>query len=375
MKIPLSRPDITQKEINKVVGVLKTPYLSRGPKQDEFQNKFAAYVGSKYAVATSSGTNALHLLMKSYGIGKGDEVITSPFSFIASSNCILFNQATPVFVDIEHKIFNIDVDKIEERITAKTRAILVVHIFGMPADMKKINRIARKHNLIVIEDACEALGAEINGKKVGSFSDAAVFAFYPNKQITTGEGGMIVTSNKHIKDLCNSLKNQGRELTGKDLGFLRLGYSYRISDINCALGIAQLERIDDILKRRERVAQVYNERLQNVEGLQLLCEKKGFKRSWFVYMIKLSERFSSKERDRIVESLAEKGIACGKYFPAIHLETFYKEMFGFKNGDYPVTEATAERMIAVPFHNKLTHKEINFVCKEVKKLVSNKVPG
>ncbi|MBU2473827.1 MAG: DegT/DnrJ/EryC1/StrS family aminotransferase [Candidatus Omnitrophica bacterium] len=367
MKIPLSRPDITQREIKEVIGVLKTPYLSLGPKQAEFQKKFAAYIGTKYAEVVSSGTAGLHILMKSFGIGKGDEVITTPYSFIASANCILFTQASPVFVDIDVQTFNIDAEKIEEKITSRTKAILVVHVFGMPADMPKINRIAKKHGLIVIEDACEALGAGINGKKVGTFSDAAVFAFYPNKQITTGEGGMVVTNKKSIADNCRSLKNQGR---GPQGSFVQLGYNYRLSDINCALGVAQLARINSSLKKRKEVAQAYKEQLKNFQGLKLLCERKGYERSWFVYVIKLSDQFKRNHKFKMLRLLAKKGIECGDYFSAIHLTPFYQKMFGFKRGDFPIAEKIADRTLALPFHNNLKKKEIIRVCRELVKFLS-----
>jgi len=369
MKIPLSRPDITKREIESVVGVLKTPYLSLGPAQEKFQKKFARYVGTQYAEAVNSGTSALHLVMKSLGIKKGDEVITSPYSFIASSNCILFNRAKPVFVDIDPETLNIDARKIEKRITKKTRAILAVHIFGMPADMPAINKIAKKYGLKVIEDACEAVGAEINGKKVGNFSDAAVFAFYPNKQITTGEGGMIVTDNRRIAEMCRSLKNQGRGIKGRHFGFLRLGYNYRLSDINCALGIAQLERINGILKKREQIATAYNNEIRDIEELKPLCVKKGYRRSWFVYVVKLNKKFSLNDRNKIIAFLEKKGIECGKYFPAIHLESFYREAFKFRRGDYPVTEETADRTFALPFCNNLEKKAIRFISGSLKKAI------
>ncbi|OQA56571.1 MAG: UDP-4-amino-4-deoxy-L-arabinose--oxoglutarate aminotransferase [Candidatus Omnitrophica bacterium ADurb.Bin277] len=370
MKIPLSKPDVTEREIREVVRVLRTPHLSMGPKLEEFQEKFSRYIGIRYAEAVNSGTSALHLLMKSFGIGKGDEVITSPYSFIASSNCMLFTQARPVFVDIEPQTMTLDANLIEKKITRKTKAILAVHVFGMPADMISINRIARKHGLIVIEDACEAVGAEIGEKKAGSFSDAAVFAFYPNKQITTGEGGMVVTNNRKVRNMCKSLKNQGRGLKGKHFGFLRLGYNYRISDINCALGIAQLSRINEILLKRERVARFYYERLSGVEGIELLREKEGYKRSWFVYVVKLGPRFNARKKKKIMQALARKGIGCGNYFPAIHLEPFYREMFGYRRGDYPVTEATADRTFAIPFYSNLREAEVEVVCRELKRQIA-----
>lgn len=366
MRIPLSRPGITDKDIREVVKTLETPYLSLGPRQSEFQDRFASYIGTKYAEAVSSGTAGLHLVMRSFGITKGDEVITSPFSFIASSNSVLFVDARPVFSDIDPVTLNIDPDKIEEKITRKTRAILVVHVFGMPADMPAINRIAKKHGLIVIEDACEALGAAINGMKVGSLSDAAVFGFYPNKQITTGEGGMVVTDNKRVADACHSLKNQGRDAHKK---FSQLGYNFRLSDISCALGSSQLSRIDELLKKRERVAGMYANILKDNQKIALPCEKKGYRRSWFVYVVRLKACSGKKNKITILRSMAEKGIECGDYFPAIHLTPFYRKRFGFKRGDFPFTEEASDSTIALPFHPIITESEIEIVSSELRKAV------
>ena len=255
MQIPLSKPDITQSEKKAVLEVLNTSHLSLGKKHIEFQDKVADFVGSKYAVAVNSGTSGLHLIIRALGIGRGDEVITAPFSFIASSNAILYEGAKPVFIDIDKNTSNIDVSKIEEKITPKTKAILAVDVFSHPADWDALGKIAKKHNLFLIEDSAEALGSEYKGKKCGSFGDAAIFAFYPNKQITTGEGGMIITNNKNIADMCKSMANQGRKVeNGKWLEHIRLGYNYRLDEMSCALGIAQIARIDEILKKRSQVA-------------------------------------------------------------------------------------------------------------------------
>ena len=370
MIIPLSNPDITKKEIDAVVSVLKTPNLSLGPKLPEFEEKFADYIGTKHAVAVNSGTSGLHLCVRALDIGEGDEVITTPFSFIASSNCILFEKARPVFVDIREDTLNIDEDEIEKKITPRTKAILPVHVFGYPCDMGKINRIAKKHKLAVIEDACEAIGAEINRKKAGTFGNAAVFAFYPNKQMTTGEGGMIVTDNVKIANLARSMRNQGRDEGMGWLAHTRLGYNYRLSDISCALGIAQLERIKEILTKRLKVAETYNDRLSDVEGISLPpVSDRSVKRSWFVYVIKLENSFSESQRNAVIRKLRAEGIGCNVYFPAIHLQPFYKKMFGYRKRDFPITEKVSERTIALPFYNKLAEGEIAYVSKKLRNIL------
>lgn len=370
MKIPLSNPDIRQEDINAVVEVLKTPNLSLGPKLLEFEERFAAYVGSKYAVAVNSGTSGLHLCVKALGINEGDEVITTPFSFIASANSILFERAKPVFVDISEETLNIDEKKIEEKITKKTKAILPVHVFGYPCDMEKINKIAQKYNLAIIEDACEAIGAEVNGQKVGTFGHCAVFAFYPNKQMTTGEGGMIVTNDENIAKLAKSLRNQGRDDGMGWLAHNRLGFNYRISDINCALGISQLNRIEKILAKRTTVANIYNAKLDGVNGLILPPQnKKDIRRSWFVYVAILQRTFSQGQRDAVIEKLRDVGIGCSTYFPPIHLQPFYKDQFAYKKGDYPITENIAERTIALPFFNNLSKEKVEFIVSKLKNVL------
>ncbi|MBM4462368.1 MAG: DegT/DnrJ/EryC1/StrS family aminotransferase [Chloroflexi bacterium] len=369
MLIPLSRPDITDLEIEYVTEVLRTPNLSLGPKLAEFEQKMAAYVGRKYAIAVNSGTAGLHLIIRAMGIAEGDEVITTPFSFVASANCLLFERARPAFVDIDPLTFNIDVNKIEQRITARTKAILAVDVFGYPADWDELERIAQRHNLKLIEDSCEALGAEYKGRKAGTFGEAAIFSFYPNKQMTTGEGGIIVTDSEEIAGLCKNMRNQGR---GEGDGWLehqRLGYNYRLSDINCALGLAQLERLEEILAKRRRVALWYNERLRGIEGVRVPCSAPEIKRSWFVYVALLGERYKREDRDRILEGLTQRGIGCRNYFSPIHLQKFYREMFGYKEGDFPVTEAVASRTIALPFYNNLTQDEVRQVTENLRQLL------
>jgi len=368
--IPLSSPDITHKEVEIINQVLATPFLSIGPKVKEFEEKAASYIGTKYAIAVNSGTSGLHLCVRSLGIKDGDEVITAPFSFISSANCILFERAKPVFVDIDKDTLCIDVSKIEEKITPKTRAILPVHIFGNPAEMEEIMRIAKKHNLYVIEDACEAIGTEYQGKKVGSFGDAGVFGFYPNKQMTTCEGGMIVTNDEKIAKLCQSMRNQGRDENDSWLSYSRLGYNYRLGEIEAALGLIQLERMNEMLEKRQRVADHYNKRLADVEGIKIPYLDPRIKISWFVYIIRLNpERFSKEDRDKIIERLENRGISCRNYFPPIHLQPFYVEMFGFKKGDFPITEQISDSTIALPFYNNLTEKEIDYICDNLKDIL------
>jgi len=413
MKISLSSPDINDLEKSKVMEVLNTPNLSLGPKLEDFENKFADYIGCKYAVAVNSGTSGLHLCVRALDIKDRDVVITSPFSFVASANCILFERAMPVFVDIDEKTLNIEINPLDKKIRElrdgdkNLKAILPVHIFGRPCEMNEIIKLARKNDLYVIEDACEAVGAEYltensqflsggsvdyskkrkqspnqddqssksrNGgkiwKKVGTFGECGVFAFYPNKQMTTGEGGMIVTDDENIYKLCRSMRNQGRSDDGAWLQHERLGFNYRISDINCALGIAQLERIDEILAKRERVARAYNERLKEVEELILPHFEENKKISWFVYVVRLAGRFSQEDRDVVLRQLKEKGIGCSNYFLPIHLQPFYREMFGYKKGDFPVTERVSERTIALPFYNNLKEEKIDYVCETLKAIIA-----
>ena len=368
-KIPLAKPDITGREKNAVLEVLKTSSLSFGKKYKEFEKIMAEYASVKYAVAVDSGTSGLHLIIRALGIKKGDEVITTPFSFIASSNCILYEDAKPVFCDIDEKTFNIDVSKIEEKITNKTKAILAVDIFSQPADWKELKQIAKKYKLILIEDSAEALGSEQNGKKCGSFGDAAIFAFYPNKQITTGEGGMILTNNKKIYELCKSMANQGRKIKhGEWLEHERLGYNYRLDEMSCALGISQMKRLKEILKKRARAAESYNEKFKEIKELETYYVKTGNKLSWFVYVVKLADNLTEK-RNIIIKKMGEKGIQCGNYFQSIHLQPFYRQIFGYKEGDFPIAENISQRTLALPFFNNLKEKEINFVVKNLKEII------
>jgi len=374
MQIYLSRPDITEKEIEAVCLVLRSPNLSLGPKLKEFEKVFSEYIGTKRAVAVNNGTSGLFLCMLALGIGQGDEVITTPFTFIASATSIMMAGAKPVFVDIEPSSLNINAAKIESKITNKTKAILPVEVFGNPAGMDRVCDVAEKHELIVIEDSCEALGSELNGKKVGTFGRISVFAFYPNKQITTGEGGMIMTDDDGLADICLSLRNQGRGKEGGWLEHERLGYNFRLSDINCAIGIVQLSRIEKIKARRKQVAKWYQEVLADDKRLIVPFEPAGCNISWFVFVIRLSEDFTGKQRDRILQDMKDRGIQVGNYFPPVHLQPFMVERFGYKKGDFPITESICERTIALPFYNNLTKNEVAIVCKTLKEVLDENLP-
>ncbi len=382
--IPLSNPDITNDDIRAVVNVLRTSRLSLGPKLSEFEEKFAAYTGSRFAVAVNSGTAGLHLAVKSLGIGENDAVITSPFSFIASANCLLYENAVPVFVDIEPRTFNIDVGKVGEflrehcrrepgtgipvdRVTGRRiRAILPVHVFGHPCDMAGIMALAGEFGLSVIEDSCEALGAEYLGRKAGTIGDAGVFAFYPNKQMTTGEGGMILTDSESVASLCKSFRNQGRDMQGGWLDHSRLGYNYRLSDISCALGISQLGRIDHILWKRAAAAARYTKALGDIVFTPATVA--GSKRSWFVYVVCLPDEFQGL-RDFVLAELTRRGIGCNNYFPPIHLQSFYRNRFGYREGMFPVTETVAGRTIALPFHSNCSREEIDYVALTLREIL------
>jgi perosamine synthetase len=369
MRIHLSRPDITEKEIEAVCAVLRSPNLSLGPKLKEFEQAFTKYIGTSRAVAVNSGTSGLFLCMSALGIGPDDEVITTPFTFISSATCIMMAGAKPVFVDIDPVSLNIDPAKIESKITEKTKAIMPVEVFGNPAGFDKVCEIAQKHNLTVVEDSCEALGSALNGKKAGTFGKVSVFAFYPNKQMTTGEGGMILTDDERLADMCVSLRNQGRGKSTGWLGHVRLGYNYRLSDINCALGIVQLSRIDEIKAKRRQVAKWYQEMLAGDGRLIVPAEPNGCDISWFVFVVRLADSFSLEQRNEIIEKMKAKGIQVSNYFPPVHLQPFISAQFGYKQGDFPVTESVCKSTIALPFYNNLAKDEVAIVCKRLKEIL------
>jgi|SRR5580704_7425815 perosamine synthetase len=368
MRIPLSAPDITEADIDAVVGVLRTSRLSLGPKLDELESHLAEYVGAPHAIAVSSGTAALHLCIRALGIGDGDEVIVPSFAFIAVANAVRYERAIPIFVDVDPEMLNLDPEKIEAAITPRTKAILVVHTFGCPAELNKIILIAQRHNLFVIEDSCEAIGAEYDGRKVGAQTDVGVFGFYPNKQITTGEGGAVVTHNSKIAKLVGTLRNQGRDDSAEWLQHTELGYNYRISEMNSALGIEQLKRIEAILEKRETIAKRYNSRLNANSDLKLpLLFAPRRRLSFFVYVVRLTSSFSRTHRDWILKEMARRGIGCAKYFAPIHLQPIYSSSpsrFGLAN-----TEFNAARTIALPFFNRIEDEQIDEVCRTFNELI------
>jgi perosamine synthetase len=369
MKIPLAAPDITEQDIAAVTAVLRSSRLSRGRKLEEFEQALVGYVGSAHAVAVSSGTSALHLCIRALGIGEGDEVIVPSFAFIAVANAVRYERAIPVFVDVDPLTLNLDPALIEAAITSRTRAILAVHTFGCPAELSEIIRIARRHQLLVIEDACEAIGAEYDGKKVGSQGDIGVFAFYPNKQITTGEGGAIVTGNPEVAALARKLRNQGRSESDDWFEHTELGYNYRLSEINCALGVEQLKRIEAILERRATIAAQYQRRLGNNPALKLPPLSLPRRRiSWFVYVVRLDANFSQFQRDWITKEMIARGIGCGRYFAPIHLQPIYKDA-SFHRMALPITESHAARSLALPFFNRIQPEQVEEVCGTLEELI------
>lgn len=381
-EIPLSRPDITDAEIDAVVGVLRSGRLSIGPEQERFERLVALRCTRHHGVAVSSGTAGLHLVLEALGIGPGDEVVTTPFSFIASANCILMVGATPRFVDICPQSLNMDPKQLDAAITPKTKAIIAVEVFGQPRHMDAIEAIARKHEIPLIEDACEGLGGRLGDRPVGSFGRASVFGFYPNKQITTGEGGMIVTDDDRLADLCRSMRNQGRAQmsavispaedsdstsapdTGAWLDHPRLGYNYRLSEIASALGVTQMQRLDEMLGARRNVAERYTAMLLDQPDLVLPAAAPGCEAdlSWFVYVVRLGTQYNREARDRVIAGMRRHEIGAANYFPCIHLQPFYRERFGFGPGDFPIAESISDRTLALPFHNHLTDEQADLVC-------------
>jgi perosamine synthetase len=369
MNIPLSAPDIREEDIAAVAGVLRTPRLSLGPKLEEFERAIAGYVGAGHAVGVSSGTAGLHLSVRALGIGPGDEVIVPSFAFIAVANVLRYEGAIPVFADIEPATLNLDPGRIEAAVTPRTKAILVVHTFGCPAELSEILEIARRHHLCVIEDCCEALGAEYDGRKVGARADVGVFGFYPNKQITTGEGGMVVTGDPRLASVVRALRNHGRADSDDWFQHSELGYNYRISEMNCALGISQLKRIEAILARREEIAGKYTEKLRGNETLRLpTLAVPRRKISWFVYVVRLSGSLSQIHRDWIVKEMNRRGIGCGRYFAPIHLQPAYQSAPALQSG-LGVTEYEASRALALPFFNRLRDEQIDEVCGNLCELI------
>ena len=350
--IPLARPVLGEAEEQAVIEVLRSGQLSLGPRLAEFEAAFAQRVGANHASAVSSGTAGLHLALRAVGVEDGDEVVTSPFSFVASANAIVFERATPVFADIDPVTLNLDPDAAAAAITGRTKALLPVDIFGYPADIPAFER----HGLPIVEDACEALGGcYSDGTPIGSRSHPATFAFYANKQLTTGEGGMITMGSAEHKERVDSERNQGRAPNMDWLDHDRLGFNYRLSDIACAIGLAQLDRLDDLLAGRARVAGLYREALAG-SAVTLPCEDHdGNERGWFVFVVQLPHGIG---RDRTIEALRERGVQSKPYLPAIHLMSYYREAFGHREGEFPVCEAVAARSVALPFFPQMTEGQV-----------------
>ncbi len=385
----MSSPDISADEVKAVNRVMQTSYLSIGPCVDEFEDSFARFAGTRHAAAVSSGTSGLHMCVIAAGVSEGDVVLTTPFSFVASANVMLYERAIPLFLDVDPNTLNIDPALVEEAVfdicqrrdsadrwfaphlrgqslelsRGKLKAILPIHAFGQPADMATILRVAREHGLFVIEDACEATGAEYNGHKVGTQSDAAVFAFYPNKQMTTGEGGMIVTNRDGWDTLFRSLRNQGRDVFDAWLNHSRLGYNYRMDEMSAALGLAQLTRVEELLSKRQQVAEWYNHRLSGMDGVEVPHIAPSTTRmSWFVYVVRLAPGL---DRGAVMSALEESGIPSRPYFSPIHLQPFYRERFGYREGDFPVTEMAGRVCLALPFSGIMTEEQVHYVCQKL----------
>ncbi|MBN1640887.1 MAG: DegT/DnrJ/EryC1/StrS family aminotransferase [Anaerolineae bacterium] len=363
----MSAPDLDDSDVAAVLDVLRSGRLALGPRTEAFEAQLAAYVGVRHGVAVSSGTAALHIAVRALGLGPGDEVLVPSFTFAASVNAILFEGATPVFVDVEPDTYNLDPADLASRVTPRTRAIMAVDLFGHPAEWDAIDAVAAQHSLRVIDDSCEALGAAYKGRKLGGFGDAAAFAFYPNKQITTGEGGMLVTDDDEIARLARSLRNQGRAEMGAWLAHERLGYNYRMDEMSAALGASQLARLETILDKRERVARTYTARIHEIDGVRPPAVRAHVRMSWFVYVVTLAEGLA---RDAVMRRMAERGIATRGYFAPIHTQPYIRARMGDLRGLLPVTESIAERTIALPFHNNVDAATIDAVCEGLRCAVS-----
>ena len=368
--IPLARPLLGAREEELVVETLRSRRLALGSRLGEFEEVLAGWLGVRHVSAVSSGTAGLHLAIRAAGVEAGDEVVTTPFSFVASANCMLYERARPVFCDIVRRTLNIDPAAAAAAVSHRTTGLLPVHIFGYPADIPALERLARERALWLVEDACEALGAmHGDGVRVGARGNLAVFAFYPNKQLTTGEGGVVVAPTASLRERVDSERNQGR---APDMGWLdhdRLGFNYRLDDIACALGLAQLERLEAMLTARARIAAAYSEALAGIEGLELPCpDEDGERRSWFVYVVQLPRAL---DRDAVIRALRGRGVDSKPYLPAIHLMSFYRERFGHREGEFPVAEDVAARSIALPFFPELSEAHQGRVVDALRAVVAD----
>jgi len=362
LSVPMSAPDITDREIQAVMEVLHSRQASSGSKRFDFEQKLAGYSSCRYAVAVNSGSSGLHLLVRALGLGPGDEVITTPFGLLANANCLLLENVTPRFVDIDPRTYNIDPDRIEAAITPRTKAILAADAFGQPANYDRLQEIASRHGLRFIIDACQSIGAEYKRRRASSHGVAAVFGFQANGQITTGEGGAVVTDDAEIADLCRSMREPGCEPAGEEVRQPRLGYNYRLADLNCALGLAQLERIDEILECRQQVAELYDRLLEGFATLHLpYLALETTRMSWFAYVVRLTGEFGGCDRDEIVARLRRDGIGVNSHGSAIHLQPLYRQRLGSGPGMFPVAEAVSDRILALPFHDSLQQSDVQRV--------------
>lgn len=380
-KITMSSPDLTDAERQAVADVMNSPMLSMGHYVTDFEQAFCDLTGAKHAIAVNSGTAGLHLCVRAAGIGAGDLVITTPFSFVASSNVLLFENAVPLYVDVDPKTGNIDPAQVRDALEntakylprkganpeSKIKAILPIDVFGQPADMDPINALAQEYDLTVIEDSCEALGAEYKNRPAGMLGDYGVFAFYPNKQITTGEGGLIITNNDEHADYMRAMRNQGRAPGDTWLQHTHLGYNYRLDEMSAALGAVQMTRLNEMLAKREQVGKWYAERLADVPGVETLhIEDFTTRMSWFVYVVRFAPEI---DRDALAQKLIANGIPVRPYFAPIHLQPYMVERFGFRRGDYPVTEDLGNRSLALPFSGVMSEAEVEQVCATIEKLI------
>jgi dTDP-4-amino-4,6-dideoxygalactose transaminase len=393
MKITMSSPDLTDFDRQAVIEVINTPNLSMGKYTPAFEKTFSDLTGAKHAIAVNSGTAGLHLCVRAAGIGAGDLVITTPFSFVASTNVLLFENAIPIYVDVDPKTGNLDPDLLADAvknvekflppslrntqhatpnsqllIPNSPKAILPVDVFGQPADMDSINAIAKQNGLTVIEDSCEALGATYKGRQAGTLGEYGVFAFYPNKQITTGEGGVIITNNDKAADFMRALRNQGRAPGDTWLSHTYLGYNYRIDEMSAALGYKQMQRLEELLRKREQVAAWYEARLAEIPGVEIpFVPPTTTRSSWFVYVIRFDAKLN---RDALAQKLEARGVPVRPYFLPIHLQPYMVERFGWRAGDFPVTEDLGRRGLAVPFSGVMTEEQVEYVCQAIRQALS-----
>jgi perosamine synthetase len=374
MRIPLAQPEVTDADREAVLGVLRTPHLSFGPKLPEFESAMVAYVGQKFGVVVNSGTSALHLALRLLDLPPGSEVLLPSFAFVAPLNVLLQEKLQPVFVDIDATTLNVTPEAVAGAITSKTRAIIAIHTFGRPLAIRRLRELADRHQLALIEDACEALGAEVAGKKAGAWGDVSVLAFYPNKQITTGEGGMLLTSNMEWAERARRLRNQGRDPSLDWYQQAEAGYSYRLSEMNCALGLTQLQRIEEIVQRRQAVAEIYDSKLAGIKGIvRPPLHAPDGRLSWFSYVVQLADDFQANDRDWLCERLLARGIGAGRYFAPLHRQPVLQEAT-YPQRELTVTEHAAARVLALPFFPQLTETQIQEVCEALAELLGELRP-